>query len=270
MVFLEDPTSDAKKDPLLIEKIQCIAREAGKAILSYYGQPVPVEKKADDSPLTKADLAAHHVIVDGLQALDDSIPVLSEEASEVAFEERKKWKDFWVVDPMDGTKEFIKQTGEFTVNIALVRLGKPVLGVVYVPAKDLYYWAEQGQGAFKQQGEEAAFSIKVRSPDKKRPGIVASRDHAGPMVQELLERFPGAETQSMGSSLKFCLIAEGKADIYLRDVPTMEWDTAAAQCVVEQAGGVVQDIGGNRLGYNKPVLRNPSIITLGEASFIWR
>jgi 3'(2'), 5'-bisphosphate nucleotidase len=156
------------------------------------------------------------------------------------------------------------------VNIALVRLGTPVLGVVYVPAKDLYYWAEQGQGAFKQQGEEAAFAIKVRSPDKKRPGIVASRDHAGPMVQALLERFPGAETQSMGSSLKFCLIAEGKADIYLRDVPTMEWDTAAAQCVVEQAGGVVQDIEGKRLGYNKPVLRNPSIITLGEASFIWR
>ena len=244
----------------MIEKIQCIAREAGKAILSYYGQPVPVEKKADDSPLTKADLAAHHVIVDGLQALDDSIPVLSEEASEVAFEERKKWKDFWVVDPMDGTKEFIKQTGEFTVNIALVRLGKPVLGVVYVPAKDLYYWAEQGQGAFKQQGEEAAFAIKVRSPDKKRPGIVASRDHAGPMVQELLERFPGAETQSMGSSLKFCLIAEGKADIYLRDVPTMEWDTAAGEAVLRAAGGMVICPGGTPFIYGKPEYRNGAFI----------
>jgi 3'(2'), 5'-bisphosphate nucleotidase len=253
-----------------IENIQSIACEAGKAILSFYGQPVPVEKKADDSPLTKADLAAHNVIVKGLQALDDSIPVLSEEASEVPFAEREKWDQFWVVDPMDGTKEFIKQTGEFTVNIALVRHGKPVLGVVYVPAQDLYYWAEKGNGAFKQQGEDAAFSIKVRSGDKKQLSIVASRDHAGPMVTELLQRFPGAETQSMGSSLKFCLIAEGRADIYLRDVPTMEWDTAAAQCVVEQAGGVVQDIEGKTLTYNKPVLRNPSIITLGQADFDWR
>jgi len=254
----------------MIENIQSIAREAGKAIISYYGQPVPVEKKADDSPLTKADLAAHHVIVKGLLALDESIPVLSEEAIEVAFEEREKWDQFWVVDPMDGTKEFIKQTGEFTVNIALVRLGKPVLGVVYVPAQDLYYWAENGKGAFKQQGDDAAFSIKVRSANEKNLSIVASRDHAGPMVKELLERFPAAETQSMGSSLKFCLVAEGRADIYLRDVPTMEWDTAAAQCIVEQAGGVVQDIDGQTLGYNKPVLRNPSIITLGESTFKWR
>ncbi len=254
----------------MIENVKSIAAEAGQAILSFYGQPIPVEKKSDDSPLTKADLAAHNVIIKGLKALDDSIPIMSEEASEVPFETREKWERFWVVDPMDGTKEFIKQTGEFTVNIALVHRGKPILGVVYVPAQNLYYWAEQGKGAFKQQGEEAAFSIKVRSSDKDSLSIVASRDHAGPMVQELLQRFPGSETKSMGSSLKFCLVAEGKADIYLRDVPTMEWDTAAAQCIVEQAGGVVQDIEGKTLSYNKRVLRNPSIVTLGSSGFVWR
>ncbi|MBT5926742.1 MAG: 3'(2'),5'-bisphosphate nucleotidase CysQ [Verrucomicrobia bacterium] len=254
----------------MIENVKSIACEAGKAILSFYGQAIPVEKKADDSPLTKADLAAHHVILKGLQTMDDSIPVLSEESSEVAYEERQKWEQFWVVDPMDGTKEFIKQTGEFTVNIALVRHGQPVLGVVYVPAQDLFYWAENGKGAFKQATGEAAFAIKVRTADKNQLSIVASRDHAGPKVKALLDRFSGSETQSMGSSLKFCLVAEGKADVYLRDVPTMEWDTAAAQCVVEQAGGVVQDIDGKTLSYNKPVLRNPSIITLGDAAFDWR
>lgn len=255
---------------VMIEIVKTIAAEAGEKILSFYGKPIPVEKKSDDSPLTKADLAAHNTIVAGLKDIDSSIPVLSEEASEVPFEERKNWDRFWVVDPMDGTKEFIKQTGEFTVNIALVQDGKSLLGVVYVPAKNLYYWAEHGLGAFKQVKEDASLAIKVRKPDADALSIVASRDHAGSMVQELLERFPTAQTQSMGSSLKFCLVAEGKADIYLRDVPTMEWDTAAAQCIVEESGGVVKDIEDKVLRYNKEVLRNPSIITLGDPLFAWK
>ncbi|MDA0749579.1 MAG: 3'(2'),5'-bisphosphate nucleotidase CysQ [Verrucomicrobia bacterium] len=254
----------------MIETVKTIASEAGEKILSFYGQPIPVEKKSDDSPLTKADLAAHHAIVAGLKDLDNTIPVLSEEAKEIPFEERRSWDRFWVVDPMDGTKEFIKQTGEFTVNIALVQGGISSLGVVYVPAKNLFYWAEKGKGAFKQVKEEASLAIKVRKADPEALSIVASRDHAGPMVQELLERYPTAQTQSMGSSLKFCLVAEGKADVYLRDVPTMEWDTAAAQCIVEESGGVVKDIDGSVLLYNKEVLRNPSIITLGDPLFAWK
>jgi len=254
----------------MIEAVKSIARLAGDQILSFYGQTIPVEKKSDDSPLTKADLAAHRVIVEGLRELDDSIPVLSEEAAEIPYDARQSWDQFWVVDPMDGTKEFIKQTGEFTVNIALVQQHAPVLGVIYVPAQERFYWALKDQGAFKQGNLESSLAIQVRTVDEGNLGIVASRDHAGPMVTELLERFPAAQTQSMGSSLKFCLVAEGQADIYLRDVPTMEWDTAAAQCIVEQAGGVVQDLDGKRLAYNKKELRNPSIITLSDPAFKWR
>lgn len=254
----------------MIETVKSIAKDAGDKILSFYGQSIPVEKKSDDSPLTKADLAAHNAIVAGLNDLDAAIPVLSEESKEIPYEDRKDWEQFWVVDPMDGTKEFIKQTGEFTVNIALVQGSKSVLGVVYVPAKDLFYWAQYRQGAFKQTNGDASLAIKARKADATELSIVASRDHAGPMVKELLGRFPDAQTQSMGSSLKFCLVAEGKADVYLRDVPTMEWDTAAAQCIVEESGGIVQDLEGNVLLYNKEVLRNPSIITLGEPSFKWK
>ena len=196
-----DPNAPELRVSELLDACIEIAEQAGERILTVYGTDFDVETKDDNSPLTRADTESHRCIMAGLQALEEQLPVLSEEGREIDFATRSSWSRYWLVDPLDGTKEFIKRNGEFTVNIALVRLGKPVLGVVYVPAKDLYYWAEQGQGAFKQQGEEAAFSIKVRSPDKKRPGIVASRDHAGPMVQELLKRFPGAETQSMGLSL---------------------------------------------------------------------
>lgn len=254
----------------MIESLQTIAQRAGESILSFYGQPMPAEKKADDSPLTLADLAAHRVIVEGLRDLDSAIPVLSEESSETDILHRLSWETLWVVDPMDGTKEFIKQTGEFTVNIALVRSGVPHLGLVYVPAKKLLYWAEAEMGAFKQAEGGAVERIQTRKPHADALDIVASRDHAGPMVADLLHRFPTAQTRSMGSSLKFCLVAEGMADLYLRDVPTMEWDTAAAQCVVEQAGGCVQDLEGQTLSYNRENLRNPSLITMGDPSFDWR
>ena len=254
----------------MIETVKTISKSAGKEILAHYGQPLPVETKADNSPLTQADLASHHAIVDGLRDLDATIPIMSEESQEIPFDQRSQWEQYWVVDPMDGTKEFIKQTGEFTVNIALIQGTTPVLGVIYVPAQDLFFWSERGQGAFKQHGSDVSIAIKARYPDRDSLVIVASRDHAGPMVKDLLNRFPGADTHSMGSSLKFCMVAEGKADVYLRDVPTMEWDTAAAQCIVEEAGGVVHDLDGIPLRYNKQVLRNPSIITLGDAGLKWR
>jgi 3'(2'), 5'-bisphosphate nucleotidase len=170
---------------------------------------------------------------------------------------------------MDGTKEFIKKTGEFTVNIALVDKTRPVIGMIYVPVQELFYWADPVGGAYKEQKSSGAAPapIACRKASLDHLAIVASRDHAGPAVKELLARFPDAETRSMGSSLKFCLVAEGKADVYLRDVPTMEWDTAAAQCIVEAAGGTVCSLDRKPLSYNKQVLRNPSILTLGDPSF---
>ncbi len=253
----------------MIDTLKAIAADAGREILSYYGK-VSSSTKADNSPLTQADLASHRLICERLQFLTPEIPVLSEESETLDPSIRARWNEFWLVDPLDGTKEFLKQSGEFTVNIARVRGGQPILGVVHSPVLGLTYWAERGEGAFKQQGVENEQPIRTRIPQLEKLVIVASRDHAGPLVKELLSRFPDATTSSMGSSLKFCLVAEGSADIYLRDVPTSEWDTAAAQCVVEEAGGVVMDLANQPLKYNKSDLRNPSIITLGDRSFAWR
>lgn len=251
--------------------------------MRFYGGSAPVDYKADDSPLTAADRAAHQLICARLRDLTPEIPILSEESEPEEIAERRSWPRFWLVDPLDGTKEFIKQTGEFTVNIALIEEGRPRLGVIYAPATGLTYMAEKDAGAFKQVGDEPPQAIHVRpSPlNVQQPGthnpepathrpltIVASRDHAGPLVARLFERYPQAETKSMGSSLKFCLVAEGKADIYLRDLPTMEWDTAAAQCILETAGGEVRALGGGPLTYNKEDLKNPSVLAVGDVSVV--
>lgn len=253
----------------MIKAILEIAAQAGVEVLKHYGR-VTATAKADQSPLTAADLASHELISRELTRLDSSCPVLSEESEAIEFAARQHWQRFWLIDPLDGTKEFLKQSGEFTINIALIEQGSPVLGVVYAPVLRRWYWAECGGKAFKRSGESSPQPIQVRTPQPNRLTIVASRDHAGPQVGDLLARFPTAETSSMGSSLKFCLVAEGAADIYLRDVPTMEWDTGAAQCIVEAAGGIVADLAGVPLSYNKPQLRNPSLITLGDPRFQWR
>ena len=256
----------------MLDDIREIAICAGEEILRFYGRPHAVDYKADDSPLTLADRAAHELICGRLAQAYPDIPVISEESEVPEYEERKNWERFWLVDPLDGTKEFIKQTGEFTVNIALIVAGKPRLGVVYVPVSGLTYLAEESVGAFRQEREGERVAIRTRPvSEAKRLTVVASRDHAGPAVKELFARFPDAETRSMGSSLKFCLVAEGAADIYLRDVPTMEWDTAAAQCVVECAGGIVRPLGGREsLRYNKEDIRNPGLLTLGMPDFPWK
>ena len=253
----------------MITQLRDIAAGAGQAILKHYGTS-DIQTKDDNSPLTLADLASHRFICDALRDLDPSIPVLSEESSKEEMEKRHEWQRFWLVDPLDGTKEFIKQTGQFTVNIALIDGHSPVIGVIHVPATGLTYWADKATGAFKCEADAEPVAIKAAEPNLEKLRIVASRDHAGPMVKELLERFPTAETRSMGSSLKFCLVAEGEADIYLRDVPTMEWDTGAAQCIVETAGGIVQTLEGEKLPYNKQDLRNPSLVTLGDPALKWR
>ena len=255
------------------------AREAGRAILGHYGRPLPVDTKADDSPLTQADLAAHRVIVERLRAGSD-LPVLSEESPAEEVAGRAGWRRFWCVDPLDGTKEFVKgsqsppvRSGEFTVNVALVENGAPVLGVVHVPVLGATYGGMGGR-AWKQTGDDEPVPIQTRPAPADALTVVASRDHAGPEVAAILGRVEAdgrtVESASMGSSLKFCLVAEGAADFYPRTAPTFEWDTAAAQAVVEAAGGRVGTRGADRLTYNKADLRNPSVFCWGDPALDWR
>lgn len=257
----------------LLTAVRAIAEDAGRLILEHYARPFEVEYKADDSPLTIADSGSHALIVARLAELTPDIPVLSEEGEPEAAD-RAGWTRFWCIDPLDGTKEFVKRTGEFTVNIALVEAGRPVLGVVHVPALDRTYSAVVGQGAWRADAGGAPSPIRTRAADPRRLTVVASRDHAGPEVAAMVDAMRaagvGVELTSMGSALKFCLVAEGAADFYPRTGPTMEWDTAAAQAVVEAAGGAVKTLDGRPLGYNKASLRNPPIVTAGDPGLDWR
>ncbi|WP_456425649.1 3'(2'),5'-bisphosphate nucleotidase CysQ [Desulfurobacterium sp.] len=255
------------------------ALKSGEAILSVYERDFEVEEKADKSPLTEADRLSHRIIVSHLP----DYPILSEEGKTVPYEKRSRWKRFWLIDPLDGTKEFIKRNGEFTVNIALIENGRPILGVVYAPVvKTLYYGAEK-IGAFKVENGKFSFLEEITSPERfwneiekvavrlpvesKREEVVvvASRSHRNPeteaFIKEMEERFGKIKTVSKGSSLKLCLVAEGEADVYPRLAPTMEWDTGAGQAVVEAAGGrVVNYETGKPLIYNKRDLLNPHFV----------
>jgi 3'(2'), 5'-bisphosphate nucleotidase len=258
----------------LLAPVSAIAREAGAAILEVYERPDHgVQRKADESPLTAADLAAHHLIIAALQTLTPDLPVLSEESADVPWPTRRTWRRYWLVDPLDGTKEFINRNGEFTVNIALIDNGVPVLGVVYVPTLDLLYSGAQGVGAEKEQhGERTRIATVKVLPGQQQLRVVASRRHGGDELEAWLaqarQRFPQLEFVSMGSSLKICLVAEGRADVYPRLAPTSEWDTAAAQAVLEAAGGVLTDTAFQPYRYNrKEELLNPYFLALGDASF---
>ncbi|WP_057940439.1 3'(2'),5'-bisphosphate nucleotidase CysQ [Algoriphagus resistens] len=233
--------------------------EAGKAILEIYNSAdFGVEFKGDNSPLTKADQEAHRLIVDFLG--ETNLPILSEEGGDIYYEERKNWEYFWMVDPLDGTKEFIKKNGEFTVNIALIHAGKPVLGVVYAPVLEWLYWGNEEEGAWKQEGKKSAIKL-VNTGSVEIKTIVASRSHLSKETQDFIDQYPEVEVVSMGSSLKLMLIAEGKAQIYPRFAPTMEWDTAAAHGVVLAMGGSVNLWPEkSQLLYNKENLLNPWFI----------
>lgn len=254
----------------LLKDTEELAVKAGSAIMEIYqSDDFGVDHKADDSPLTKADLAAHHVIVAGLKELTPEIPVLSEESADIDFELRKSWDKYWLVDPLDGTKEFIKRNGEFTVNIALIEKGKSILSVVYVPVTGVSYSAAAGVGVFKRENGKKQ-SIMVKKNSRFKPTVVGSRSHMSDEVKEYLERLGQHELVAMGSSLKFCLVAEGKADLYPRLGLTSEWDTAAAQCIVEQAGGKVVTMEGEPLMYNsKDSLLNPHFMVFGDKSKDW-
>ena len=222
-----------------IQDIVTIAKEAGNAIMQIYKQDFKVEYKQDSSPLTLADKKANDIIEDGLNRLSVSFPILSEEGKETPYEDRKHWEYFWLIDPLDGTKEFIKKNGEFTVNIALIYKDTPVLGVVYAPALDVCYWAKQGVGAFKD-GQKLPIKIANQRNTYK---IVASRSHMSDETKAFIDAIDvdkEKELISIGSSLKICLVAEGEADIYPRLGPTMEWDTGAAHAIVNETGKNVQ------------------------------
>jgi 3'(2'), 5'-bisphosphate nucleotidase len=261
-----------------------ISREAGQVILQVYDSDFAVEQKFDSSPLTLADRRSHEVIAQGLSLMSDlPIPLLSEEGRSIPYDERKTWDMFWLVDPLDGTKEFVKRNGEFTVNIALIQNSSPLIGVIYIPVKNIFYFAVKGLGAYRLElrNTEVPAStkglLKISSrlplaPDSadtasniSRVTVIGSRSHMSSeteqFINDLKAKYKEVDFLAAGSSLKFCLIAEGRADVYPRFGPTMEWDTAAGQAIVEQAGGRVLRAGSQEpLTYNKEDLLNPSFI----------
>jgi len=245
-----------------IQDIVTIAKEAGDAIMQVYNQDFEVEYKQDSSPLTLADKEANNIIEDGLNKLSVSFPILSEEGKEIPYEERKHWEYFWLVDPLDGTKEFVKKNDEFTVNIALIHKDTPVLGVVYAPALDVCYQAKYGRGAFKD-GQKLPLKAEVQRNTYK---IVASRSHMSDETKKFIDAIDTnkeKELISIGSSLKICLVAEGEADIYPRLGPTMEWDTGAAHAIVCESGRTLNRYNNsNKHLYNKNNLLNDWFITL--------
>ncbi|MCK5002005.1 MAG: 3'(2'),5'-bisphosphate nucleotidase CysQ [Gammaproteobacteria bacterium] len=251
---------------------QCvdIAREAGERILEIYNSDYNIEEKDDKSPLTDADMAAHNTIIKALTTLTPDIPILSEESAKLPFEERKKWQTYWLVDPLDGTKEFIKRNGEFTVNIALINNHRSIIGVIHVPVLNIDYFGWKNGGSFKiEQGGEAK-TIQVRKQTTDKLVVVGSRSHGSEQLQAYMKNLGDSELLSMGSSLKFCLVAEGKADLYPRIGLTSEWDTGAAHCIVEQAGGRVTKLDMTELEYNtKDSLLNPFFFVFGDNSRDW-
>lgn len=251
----------------LIPELLEITRKAGQAILEIYNSDADfgVEAKSDDSPLTRADRAANEVICAGLEALPLKFPIISEENKLLPYETRKDWKQCWLVDPLDGTKEFIKKNGDFTVNIALVEDGEVVAGVVGIPAQDELYWAVKGEGAFLIKNQvETQLHAAIFSQNDAGLNIVASRSHLTPETEAFIAKYNSPNIVSRGSALKFLLLAKGEAHVYPRIAPTMEWDTGAAQIVLEEAGGKVLVFEtGEPLRYNREILLNPSFVGYG-------
>ncbi len=257
----------------LISDVIEISEKAGNEILNVYNRDIDVQYKDDKSPITEADRKSHHIILEGLKKINENIPVLSEEGKDIPYEKRKNWEYFWLVDPLDGTKEFIKRNGEFTVNIALIHRQKPVFGVVYAPALNkLYYGGKDFGGYMVEKGEKVR--LEGDSLNREKLVVVASRSHINEETKEFIESlkrfYRDVETTSIGSSLKICLLAEGKADIYPRIGPTMEWDTAAAHAVLNSVGGRIVVYNNQKtlreleesdeLIYNKENLLNPYFV----------
>ncbi|MDZ7841728.1 MAG: 3'(2'),5'-bisphosphate nucleotidase CysQ [Gammaproteobacteria bacterium] len=256
----------------LIEPVLDIVVEAGRAIMGVYKSLGEVETKADGSPVTEADREAHRIISGRLGSLTPGTPILSEESAQAPYAERRQWTAFWLVDPLDGTREFINRRGEFTVNIALIHGGSPVLGVVGIPARNTLYWG-YGSKAYRRNDGGRAERIQVSRFRSGIPRVVASRSHGSPettgFINEVKEAWGDCELKSMGSALKICLVAEGEADVYPRLGPTSEWDIAAAHCVLTAAGGSLTTARGEPVHYNKENILNPWFVAAGKSEFDW-
>ncbi len=251
-----------------IKQISCLA---GEKILKIYETDFSVEKKEDNSPLTAADMAAHNIICNALLSLTPEIPVLSEESSHVSFSERQRWKQYWLVDPLDGTREFVKRNGEFSVNIALIEGHRSILGVIHIPVTGINYSASLDNGAYKQEPDKEPIRIFAKKTDMDNIIIAGSRSHGNAKQKAFIASLNDPDVLAVGSSLKFCLVAEGLADIYPRFGPTSEWDSAAAQCIVEESGAIVVDTSFNTLLYNtKESLLNPSFLVIADKDFNWK
>lgn len=257
----------------LTDAATVIARKAGQRILEVYDRGFDIDTKSDGSPVTTADHLAHSLIIEELAKLTPDIPVLSEESSSGEMENRRTWSCYWLIDPLDGTKEFISKRGEFTVNIALIHEQQPLVGVVYTPVQELMHWGFLGGAAYRKAGDKQAEIIQVKEYDNGIPTVVASRSHGrgnlNLFLQSVERSCGGYELTSMGSALKICIVAEGMADVYPRLGPTSEWDTAAAHCVLLVAGGTLTDRDGNPLLYNKESLLNPWFIACGRGREDW-
>jgi len=261
---------DLRNPQPLLAELCAIAAEAGGAILDVYGRDFAVHYKDDRSPLTEADEVSQRIIAERLRALDDSVPLLSEESAPPEPATRRSWGRFWLVDPLDGTKEFLKRNGEFTVNIALIDAGRAVLGVVLAPVLRRTYYGALDAGAWRRDDGGLAKPIYVRLPAAEPPRVVGSRSHETGQLAEYLAALGPHEITPMGSSLKICLVAEGAADLYPRIGPTSEWDTAAAQAILESAGGRMIDLVGRPLRYNtKDDLLNPHFLAYGDTRRNW-
>ncbi len=255
--------------PVPIEDIIPLAVKAGHAIREIYiSGNFETTMKDDRSPLTRADTKAHAILLEGLRTLTPLIPVLSEESQSITYEDRKGWETLWLVDPLDGTKEFVSRKGEFTVNIALVHRGRPRMGIIHVPETGVTYFAHSGNGAFRKGARGKPRAIQV-SREREKLSVIVSRSHAGGEIEKLLKALGTFRSISAGSALKFCLVAEGKAQLYPRFWPSMEWDTAAGECLVEAAGGTVRGLGGKALQYNKPNLVNPYFVASAFSPDFW-
>ena len=258
-------------DTALREGVIAVARAAAAEILAIYQSEFAVRHKDDRSPLTAADLAAHHCIVDGLRKLTPDIPVLSEESAGITTAQRRGWSTLWLVDPLDGTREFVKRNGEFTVNIALIEHGVTTYGVVQAPVTGALWHGGQRDGAFRRDGDGGDQTLRVRAPATAPLRVAASRSHRDERTALFIERMGEIEPIGLGSSLKFCRLAEGGIDVYPRFGPTSEWDTAAAQAVLEGAGGAVLDLQGRPFRYNqRDTLLNGEFVALGDTTLPWR
>ncbi len=254
----------------LIEPLQAIARMAGESILDIYQAGFTVRQKSDLSPITEADIAAHHCIENGLYELLPDIPVLSEESPRIPLAQRQLWDWLWLVDPLDGTREFIARSGQFSVNIALIHQQRPVLGLIYIPVEQLYYFAVRHYGTFKQAWQGAAQAIHTRIPAEDPIRVASGSRYMGRPLSTYLDYLGRHRYLSLGSSLKSCLVAEGEVDLYPRFGPTSEWDTAAAQIIVEEAGGGLTDMFMQPLRYNaRPTLTNPDFYAFGDPARDW-